>query len=90
MFHVVKNRFRHRKCRYKGLAKNTAQRQVLFATEWGIALGQEKVASKSNEITALPELLNALSINGLLVTIDALGCQKSLARQITDQGVTTC
>lgn len=57
-----------------------------FATELGIGLGQEKVASKSNEITAIPELLKALSINGLLVTIDALGCQKSIARQITDQG----
>jgi predicted transposase YbfD/YdcC len=57
-----------------------------FATELGIVLGQEKVASKSNEITAIPELLKALYINGLLVTIDAMGCQKTIARQITDQG----
>jgi predicted transposase YbfD/YdcC len=57
-----------------------------FGTELGIVLGQEKVASKSNEITAIPELLKALYINGLLVTIDAMGCQKSIARQITDQG----
>jgi predicted transposase YbfD/YdcC len=57
-----------------------------FATELGIVLGQEKVASKSNEITAIPELLKALYINGLLVSIDAMGCQKSIARQITDQG----
>jgi len=57
-----------------------------FATELGIVLGQEKVASKSNEITAIPELLKALYINGLLVSIDAMGCQKSIAHQITDQG----
>jgi hypothetical protein len=57
-----------------------------FATELGVVLGQEKVASKSNEITAIPELLKALYIKGLLVTIDAMGCQKNIARQITDQG----
>ena len=57
-----------------------------FATELGLVLGQEKVASKSNEITAIPELLKALYINGLLVSIDAMGCQKSIAHQITDQG----
>jgi hypothetical protein len=61
-----------------------------FATELGVVLGQEKVASKSNEITAIPELLQALYIKGLLVTIDAMGCQKNIARQITDQGATTC
>jgi hypothetical protein len=44
-----------------------------FATELGVVLGQEKVASKSNEITAIPELLKALYINGLLVSIDAMG-----------------
>jgi predicted transposase YbfD/YdcC len=57
-----------------------------FATELGIVLGQEKVFEKSNEITAIPELLKALYINGLLVTIDAMGCQKNIARQITEQG----
>ncbi len=57
-----------------------------LATELGLVLGQEKVASKSNEITAIPELLKALYINGLLVSIDAMGRQKSFARQITDQG----
>ncbi len=57
-----------------------------FATELGVVLGQEKVAAKSNEITAIPELLQALQIKGLLVTIDAMGCQRNIARQITDQG----
>ena len=53
-----------------------------FATKLGRALGQEKVAAKSNELTAIPELLEALSIKGLLLTIDAIGCQKSIAKQI--------
>ena len=57
-----------------------------FATEPGVVLGQEKVAAKSNEITAIPELLQALQIKGLLVTLDAMGCPRNIARQITDQG----
>ena len=57
-----------------------------FATELGVVLGQEKVAEKSNEITAIPALLEALYLKGLLVSIDAMGCQKGIARQITDQG----
>jgi predicted transposase YbfD/YdcC len=56
-----------------------------FATDLGVVLGQEKVAAKSNEITAIPELLQALYIKGLLVTIDAMGCQKNIAHQITTQ-----
>ena len=56
-----------------------------FATELGVVLGQEKVAEKSNEITAIPALLEALHIKGLLVSIDAMGCQKGIAHQITDQ-----
>jgi hypothetical protein len=57
-----------------------------FATEMGLALGQENVAAKSNEITAIPELLKALLIRGYLVTIDALGCQSEIAATILDQG----
>jgi len=57
-----------------------------FATDLGIVLGQEKVASKSNEITAIPELLEALYLKGFLVSIDAMGCQKNIARQITAKG----
>jgi predicted transposase YbfD/YdcC len=53
-----------------------------FATELGLVLGQEKVASKSNEITAIPELLDALYLKGFLISIDAMGCQKAIARQI--------
>lgn len=57
-----------------------------LATELGVVLGQEKVASKSNEITAIPELLEALYLKGLLVSIDAMGCQKRIARTITLKG----
>jgi predicted transposase YbfD/YdcC len=57
-----------------------------FATDLGVVLGQEKVADKSNEITAIPELLDALYLKGFLVSIDAMGCQKNIARQITAKG----
>lgn len=56
-----------------------------FATDLGLVLGQEKVAGKSNEITAIPELLQALYLKGHLVTIDAMGCQKAIAAQIVAQ-----
>ena len=48
-------------------------------------VGQRKVASKSNEITAIPALLALLEISGCIVTIDALGCQKDIAEHIVDQ-----
>ena len=55
------------------------------ATDLGLVLGQEKVAGKSNEITALPEWLQALTLKGHWVTIDAMGCQKAIAAQIVAQ-----
>jgi predicted transposase YbfD/YdcC len=57
-----------------------------WATENGIALGQVKVDDKSNEITAIPELLKLIQINGCLVTIDAMGCQRQIAQDIVDAG----
>ena len=48
----------------------------------GVVLGQEKTAEKSNEITAIPELLNNLAIKGCIVSIDAMGCQKEIANQV--------
>ena len=57
-----------------------------WASEMGISLGQVKVDDKSNEITAIPELLKLLQLNGCLVTIDAMGCQKEIARAVLDQG----
>src|SRR6516165_6872536 len=57
-----------------------------WATAQHLSLGQVAVAAKSNEITAIPALLEMLDIAGALVTIDAMGCQKAIARQIVDQG----
>ena len=45
-----------------------------------------RTAEKSNEITAIPELLEVLSLSGCIVTIDAMGCQRAIAEAITDQG----
>jgi predicted transposase YbfD/YdcC len=57
-----------------------------FAADVGLVLGQEKVADKSNEIAAIPELLDALLIQGYLVTIDAIGCQTGIADTILGKG----
>ena len=56
-----------------------------WATNNGLVLGQKKVESKSNEITAIPELLKVLSLKGCIVTIDAIGCQKKIIKQIISQ-----
>ena len=55
-----------------------------FAAEVGIVLGQTATAEKSNEITAIPELLRTLDINGCIVTIDAMGTQTAIAQQIRE------
>jgi predicted transposase YbfD/YdcC len=57
-----------------------------WATAQRLSLGQVAVDEKSNEITAIPALLDLLDINGALVTIDAMGCQKAIARKIKDHG----
>lgn len=57
-----------------------------FHTDLSLVLGQEKVAGKSNEITAIPELLAALDLGGYLVSIDAMGCQRTIAERIVTQG----
>lgn len=56
-----------------------------FACENGVVLGQQKTDCKSNEITAIPVLLDLLEIKGCLVTIDAMGCQKAIAQKILDK-----
>jgi predicted transposase YbfD/YdcC len=55
-----------------------------WAEENSLVLGQLKVADKSNEITALPQLLRVLELSGCIVTIDAMGCQKTIAREIIE------
>lgn len=57
-----------------------------WATDQGITLGQVAVASKSNEITAVPKLLDMLDLKGTIVTLDAMGCQKAIAKKIIDGG----
>jgi predicted transposase YbfD/YdcC len=57
-----------------------------WATEQHLILGQVMTDAKSNEITAIPKLLELLDLHGALVTIDAIGCQKAIAKQIVDQG----
>lgn len=56
-----------------------------WASENGLTLGQVKVSDKSNEITAIPELLDALALQAAIVTIDAMGCQKEIAAQIVEK-----
>src|SRR5580704_9144714 len=50
----------------------------------GLVLGQLKVADKSNEITAVPELLRVLELSGCIVTTDAMGCQRKIAKEIVE------
>lgn len=57
-----------------------------WASAAGLALGQVKVDDKSNEITAIPQLLRLLALSGCIVTIDAIGCQKEIAEQIVEGG----
>jgi predicted transposase YbfD/YdcC len=57
-----------------------------WATAQHLTLGQVAVDAKSNEITAIPALLELLDLNGALVTIDAMGCQKAIAQKVVDQG----
>lgn len=55
-----------------------------WAESNGLVLGQLKVADKSNEITAVPELLRVLELSGCIVTTDAMGCQKKVAKEIIE------
>jgi predicted transposase YbfD/YdcC len=58
----------------------------VWASDFGLSLGQVACEEKSNEITAIPELLRLVGITGTIITIDAMGTQKALAEQIIDGG----
>jgi predicted transposase YbfD/YdcC len=58
----------------------------VWASEFGLSLGQVACEEKSNEITAIPELLRLVDIKGTIITIDAMGTQKAIAAQIVDSG----
>ncbi len=70
--------------------REAKQKPLTVVSAWAsshrLVLGQLKVNDKSNEITAIPELLKMLNINGSIITIDAMGCQKSIATLIRQQG----
>ena len=57
---------------------------TLWASEFGLTLAQVAIEEKSNEITAIPELLKLVDIKGAIITIDAMGTQTAIARQIID------
>lgn len=66
----------------KTIGKDAIHMVSAWASENSLVLGQLKVDDKSNEITAIPQLLDLLEIEGCIVTIDAMGCQKKIARKI--------
>ncbi len=70
----------------KALGKNAIHMVSAWALENSLVLGQVKVDDKSNEITAIPQLLNLLEVAGCIVTIDAMGCQKKIAEKIIEKG----
>ncbi len=67
------------------LGKKAIHLVSAWANENRLILAQRKVDSKTNEITAIPELLDALELAGCIVTIDAMGCQKDIASKIIDR-----
>lgn len=72
-----------------GTRETGSKRAVHLVSAWskanGLSLGQIKVNEKSNEITAIPKLLEILVLKGCFVTIDAMGCQKEIAEKITEK-----
>lgn len=70
----------------KGIGKKAIHLVNAWATEQRLVLGQTKVNDKSNEITAIPELIKVLELSGCLVTIDAMGTQTEIAQLIQERG----
>lgn len=70
----------------RGVASNFGDSKLhivsAFCVKNGLSLGQVKVDDKSNEITAIPELLELIAIKGCIITIDAMGCQRKIAKKI--------
>ena len=70
----------------KSTMKSALHSVCAWSVENHVMLGQQACEEKSNEITAIPELLKLLELQGAIVTIDAMGCQKKIARQIVQGG----
>jgi predicted transposase YbfD/YdcC len=71
--------------RSKGTAQAAIHMVSAFVARQRLVLGQVKVADKANEIVAIPKLLDMLAIEGAVVTIDAMGCQRGIAQKIIDK-----
>jgi predicted transposase YbfD/YdcC len=71
--------------RSKGVDKDAIHMVSAFAARQRLVMGQVKVADKANEIVAIPKLLDMLAIEGAVVTIDAMGCQRAIAQKVVDQ-----
>ena len=69
----------------KSIGKDAIHMVSAWALENHLVLGQVKVDDKSNEITAIPKLLDVLEISGCIVTIDAMGCQKKITQKVKDK-----
>jgi predicted transposase YbfD/YdcC len=76
--------------RIRGASKRSPKSLLHIVSAWsscrGVVLGQVKTEEKSNEIIAIPELIDSLDINGATITIDAIGCQKKIAKKIKNKG----
>ncbi len=74
----------------RGAKEHGKKSPVHMVSAWAhqnnLVLGQIKVTEKSNEITAIPKLLEVLSLKDSIVTIDAMGCQTAIARKIIEEG----
>lgn len=68
-----------------GAAHKAIHMASAWASRLGMCFGQVKAEEKSNEITAVPEMLDLLDLKGVIVTIDAMGCQKKIAGKITEK-----
>ena len=74
-----------RRSHHKKSGKAAIHMVSAFAARQHLVLGQVKVAEKSNEIIAIPKLLDMLAIEGAIVTIDAMGCQRDIAQKVIDK-----
>jgi len=76
--------------RVRGASKKASKSVLHMVSAWssarGLVLGQLKTDAKSNEITAIPKLIKSLDISGAVITLDAMGCQKTILSEIAEQG----
>jgi len=76
----------HRGAKDTGQKKSPLHMVSAFASDLRLVLAQVKVDEKSNEITAIPKILELLDLKGCIVTIDAMGCQQAIAQKIIEGG----